>query len=56
MARRKGWLKYSTDDHHDLSDIDGQTRAYSLIPGDCSSIWKEEPNGSVPEDEYEVNS
>jgi len=50
----KGWLKYSTDDHHDLSDIDGQTRAYSLIPGRLFlNLEGREPNGSVPEDEYE---
>jgi len=29
----EGWLSYDGDDHDSLSDIDEETRAYSLIPG-----------------------
>jgi predicted AlkP superfamily phosphohydrolase/phosphomutase len=50
----EGWLEYATEDHDELGDIDGATRAYSLIPGRVFlNVEGREPNGAVPEAEYE---
>ena len=50
----EGWLEYATDDHDELGDIDGTTRAYSLIPGRLFlNMDGREPDGTVPEDEYD---
>ena len=50
----EGWLEYATEDHDELGDIDGATRAYSLIPGRVFlNVEDREPNGAVPEAEYE---
>jgi len=49
-----GWLSYDDADHDSLADISGDTRAYSLIPGRFYvNLEGREPNGAVPEDEYE---
>jgi len=51
----EGWLSYDGDDHDSLSDVDGDTRAYSLIPGRFYlNLEGREPNGVVPEAEYEA--
>ena len=51
----QGWLSYKNDDHDSLSDIDDDTRAYSLIPGRFYvNLEGREPRGSVPESEYEA--
>jgi len=51
----EGWLSYDGDDHDSLTDIDDETRAYSLIPGRFYlNLEGREPNGVVPEDEYEA--
>ncbi|MWV65328.1 nucleotide pyrophosphatase [Halorubrum sp. JWXQ-INN 858] len=51
---REGWLSYADDDHGSLSDIDDDTRAYSLIPGRYYlNLEGREPRGSVPQDEYD---
>ena len=51
---REGWLSYGDDDHAALSDATGDTRAYSLVPGRFYlNVEGREPNGSVPEAEYE---
>jgi uncharacterized sulfatase len=50
----EGWLDYATDDHSELGDISEDTKAYSLIPGRFYiNLEGREPNGGVPEDEYE---
>jgi uncharacterized sulfatase len=50
---QEGWLSYETEDHDSLSDIAGETQAYSLIPGRFY-INKEgrEPRGSVSEEDF----
>ena len=51
----EGWLSYDGDDHDSLSDVDGDTRAYSLIPGRFYlNLAGREPDGVVPEAEYEA--
>ncbi|MFB6085353.1 MAG: alkaline phosphatase family protein [Halodesulfurarchaeum sp.] len=51
---QEGWLSYATDDPEDLADIDGETTAYSFIPGRFYvNLEGREPRGSVPESEYE---
>ena len=51
----EGWLSYEDDDHDSLADIDGETRAYSLIPGRFYlNLEGREPEGVVPESEYEA--
>jgi predicted AlkP superfamily phosphohydrolase/phosphomutase len=50
---REGWLSFETDDHAALSDVDDDTRAYSLGPGRFYlNLEGREPRGSVPESEY----
>ncbi|MGQ3330221.1 alkaline phosphatase family protein [Halorubrum sp. FL23] len=50
----EGWLSYDGDDHDSLTDIDDETRAYSLIPGRFYlNLEGREPEGVVPESEYE---
>ncbi|TKX52116.1 nucleotide pyrophosphatase, partial [Halorubrum sp. SP3] len=45
----EGWLSYADDDHDALTDIDDETRAYSLIPGRFYlNVEGREPNGVVP--------
>ncbi|KAA9398928.1 nucleotide pyrophosphatase [Haloarcula sp. CBA1130] len=52
--QQEGWLDYETDDHSELGDISEDTKAYSLIPGRFYvNLEGREPNGSVPESEYE---
>jgi uncharacterized sulfatase len=52
--RQEGWLDYDDDDHSELGDISDDTEAYSLIPGRFYvNLEGREPNGSVPQDEYE---
>jgi predicted AlkP superfamily phosphohydrolase/phosphomutase len=52
---REGWLSYQDDDHGSLSDIDGDARAYSLVPGRFYlNVEGREPDGAVPESEYEA--
>lgn len=52
--RRNGWLEYE-DEPQELGDITSDTRAYSLIPGRVYlNLEDREPNGSVPQDEYET--
>lgn len=49
-----GWLSYEDDDHDALSDIDEDSKAYSLIPGRFFiNLEGREPRGSVPQSEYE---
>jgi len=51
----EGWLLYDGDDHDSLSDINDDTRAYSLIPGRFYiNLEGREPEGVVPESEYEA--
>ena len=54
----EGWLSYDTDADNEpdsLADIDGKTRAYSLIPGRFYlNLEGREPEGVVPESEYEA--
>ncbi|EMA63039.1 alkaline phosphatase family protein [Halorubrum lipolyticum] len=51
----EGWLSYDGDDHDSLTDIDDETRAYSLIPGRFYlNLEGREPEGVVPESEYEA--
>ena len=51
---REGWLSYRDDDHESLSDIADDARAYSLVPGRFYvNLEGREPNGVVPESEYE---
>jgi predicted AlkP superfamily phosphohydrolase/phosphomutase len=51
----EGWLSYEGDDHDSLADIDDDARAYSLIPGRFYlNVEGREPNGVVPESEYEA--
>ncbi|RLM50050.1 alkaline phosphatase family protein [Halorubrum sp. Atlit-28R] len=51
----EGWLSYDSDDHDALTDIDDETRAYSLIPGRFYlNLEGREPNGTVPQSEYEA--
>ena len=51
----EGWLSYEDDDHDELGDISGETRAYSFIPGRFYiNLEGREPNGAVPESEYEA--
>ncbi|WP_123621492.1 alkaline phosphatase family protein [Halorubrum sp. CSM-61] len=51
----EGWLSYEDDDHDSLTDIDDDTRAYSLIPGRFYlNLEGREPEGVVPESEYEA--
>ncbi|MFD1571692.1 alkaline phosphatase family protein [Halorubrum laminariae] len=51
----EGWLTYDGDDHDALVDIGDDARAYSLIPGRFYlNLEGREPNGSVPESEYEA--
>jgi predicted AlkP superfamily phosphohydrolase/phosphomutase len=53
--QREGWLEYETDDHSELGDISEDATAYSLIPGRFYlNLEGREPNGSVPQDEYEA--
>ncbi|ELZ92389.1 alkaline phosphatase family protein [Haloferax volcanii] len=50
-----GWLSYEDDDHDALSDIDEDSKAYSLIPGRFFvNLEGREPRGSVPQSEYEA--
>ena len=50
-----GWLSYGDDDHTALVDIDGDTRAYSLMPGRFYlNLEGREPNGVVPESAYDT--
>jgi len=52
--QQEGWLDYATDDHSELGDISEDTKAYSLIPGRFYiNLEGREPNGGVPQDEYE---
>ncbi|WP_324756657.1 alkaline phosphatase family protein [Haloarcula sp. GH36] len=52
--RQEGWLDFDDDDHSELGDISDDTKAYSLIPGRFYiNLEGREPNGSVPQDEYE---
>ncbi len=53
---REGWLSYDdADQHGSLSDIDDETRAYSLVPGRFYlNVAGREPDGVVPESEYET--
>ncbi|ACM56504.1 alkaline phosphatase family protein [Halorubrum lacusprofundi] len=53
---REGWLSYEGgDDHGSLSDIAGDARAYSLVPGRFYlNVEGREPDGVVPESEYEA--
>ncbi|WP_418281994.1 alkaline phosphatase family protein [Halorubrum sp. DTA98] len=53
---REGWLSYDDpDDHGALSDIDDDTRAYSLVPGRFYvNLAGREPRGSVPKSEYDA--
>jgi predicted AlkP superfamily phosphohydrolase/phosphomutase len=52
--RREGWLSYETEDHDSLSDIAGESRAYSLIPGRFYlNLEGREPRGSVAKEDYE---
>ncbi|WP_436934903.1 alkaline phosphatase family protein [Halovenus marina] len=52
--QEEGWLSYDTDDPDELGDISEGTRAYSLIPGRLYlNLEGREPDGAVPEDEYE---
>ncbi|MFC7075635.1 alkaline phosphatase family protein [Haloarcula halophila] len=52
--RQEGWLDFHDDDHSELGDISDDTKAYSLIPGRFYiNLEGREPNGSVPQDEYE---
>ena len=51
---REGWLSYENEDHDSLSDIADDARAYSLVPGRFYvNLEGREPNGAVPESEYE---
>ena len=52
---REGWLSYRDGDNHgSLSDIDGEARAYSLVPGRFYlNVEGREPDGAVSESEYE---
>lgn len=51
----QGWLSYDTTDHEELGDIGADARAYSLIPGRFYlNLEGREPEGTVPEDEYET--
>ncbi|GGL72151.1 alkaline phosphatase family protein [Halocalculus aciditolerans] len=51
----EGWLAFEDDDHDSLDDIDGDTKAYSFIPGRFYiNLEDREPRGSVPESEYEA--
>jgi len=51
----EGWLSYEDDNHDSLTDIDDETRAYSLIPGRFYlNLEGREPDGVVPESEYEA--
>ena len=51
----EGWLSYDGDDHDSLTDVDDETRAYSLIPGRFYlNLEGREPEGVVPESEYEA--
>ena len=51
----EGWLSYEDDDHDELGDISGETRAYSFIPGRFYiNLDGREPDGAVPESEYEA--
>ena len=51
----EGWLAYEDDDHDELGDISGDTRAYSFIPGRFYiNLDGREPDGAVPESEYEA--
>ena len=50
-----GWLSFQDDDHESLSDIDDDTRAYSLIPGRFYiNLEGREPRGPVAEGDYEA--
>jgi predicted AlkP superfamily phosphohydrolase/phosphomutase len=52
--RREGWLSFADDDHDELGDVAGDTRAYSFIPGRFYlDLEGREPRGSVPAEEYE---
>jgi predicted AlkP superfamily phosphohydrolase/phosphomutase len=53
---REGWLSYEGgDDHGSLSDIAGDARAYSLVPGRFYlNVEGREPDGVVPKSEYEA--
>ncbi len=52
---REGWLSYDGDDHGALDEIDGDTRAYSLVPGRFYlNLEGREPRGTVPTDEYDA--
>jgi predicted AlkP superfamily phosphohydrolase/phosphomutase len=51
---QEGWLSYDAENPDELSDIGAQARAYSLIPGRFFlNLEGREPDGAVPEDEYE---
>jgi predicted AlkP superfamily phosphohydrolase/phosphomutase len=51
----EGWLAYEDDDHDELGDISGDTRAYSFIPGRFYiNLDGREPDGAVPESEYDA--
>ncbi|SMP09209.1 alkaline phosphatase family protein [Halobellus salinus] len=50
----QGWLSYEDDDHEELGDVSGDTRAYSFIPGRFYvNLEGREPDGAVPESEYD---
>ncbi|MES3161935.1 MAG: alkaline phosphatase family protein [Halorubrum sp.] len=50
----EGWLSYETDDHDSLSDIDGASRAYSLVPGRFYlNLDGREPDGTVSDAAYD---
>jgi len=50
----EGWLEYEDDDHEELTDLGGGTKAYSLIPGRFYvNLQGREPRGGVPQGEYE---
>lgn len=51
----QGWLSYEDEDHSELGDIAGETKAYSLIPGRFYiNLDGREPRGSVSQEEYEA--
>ncbi|KAB1187508.1 MULTISPECIES: alkaline phosphatase family protein [Haloferax] len=51
---QNGWLSYESEDHDSLSDISGDSKAYSLIPGRFFiNLEGRDPRGAVPQDEYE---
>ena len=51
---REGWLSYDDDEHGALSDVDDDTRAYSLVPGRFYlNVEGREPRGTVSREAYD---